>query len=58
MAEEILTDHWEHISRLEIVPFTDGRFVVKVNGREVFSKREAGRFPAKGEATKLVAQVR
>jgi selT/selW/selH-like putative selenoprotein len=54
VAEEILTEHWERISRLEIVPFTDGRFVVKVNGRQVFSKAEAGRFPNKGEAAKLV----
>ena len=55
MAEEILTEHWERISRLEIVPFTDGRFVIQVDGRQVFSKKETGRFPNKGEAARLVA---
>ncbi len=58
MAEEILTAHWERISRLEMVPFTDGRFVVKVDGRQVFSKGETGRFPDKGEAAKLLSGAR
>jgi len=53
VAEELLTEHWGRISELVIVPFTDGRFVVKVGGRQVFSKAEAGRFPSKGEAPRL-----
>ena len=54
MAEEILIDHWGRISELVIAPFTDGRFVVKAGGRQIFSKAEAGRFPSKGEMTRLL----
>lgn len=54
MAEEILTEHWGRIGELVIVPFTDGRFVVKVGGKQLFSKADAGRFPSKGEMARLL----
>lgn len=57
MAEEILTEHWGRISELVILPFTDGRFVVKVGGKQMFSKADAGRFPTKGEMVRLLSEV-
>lgn len=56
MAEEILTEHWGAISELAVVPYTDGRFVVKAGSKQLFSKRETGRFPTKGEIARLMNQ--
>jgi selT/selW/selH-like putative selenoprotein len=30
---------------LEVAPFSDGRFEVFLDGRNIFSKKGAGRFP-------------
>jgi len=57
VAEEILTEHWGKISELVVVPYTDGRFVVKVGGRQLFSKADTGRFPTKGEMARLMSQA-
>jgi len=57
VAEEILTEHWGRISELVVVPYTDGRFVVKVAGKQLFSKAETGRFPTKGEMARLMSQA-
>lgn len=57
MAAEILADHAERISGLNIVPSSGGRFVVQVGDNEIFDKKDAGRFPQPGEATRLVAQA-
>jgi selT/selW/selH-like putative selenoprotein len=55
VAEEILTEHWQRIDELAILPFTDGRFVVRVSGKAIFSKAETGRFPTKGEMARLLS---
>ena len=55
MAEEILTEHWERVSELVVVPYTDGRFVVKAGNTQLYSKAETGRFPAEGEVARLLA---
>ena len=57
MAAEILADHAGRISGLNIVPSSGGRFVVQVGDNEIFNKKDAGRFPQPGEATRLVAQA-
>jgi len=57
VAEEILTEHWGRISELVVVPYTDSRFVVKVAGKQLFSKAETGRFPTKGEMARLMSQA-
>ncbi len=54
MAEEVLTEHWERISELAIVPYTDGRFVVKAGSKQLFDKAQTGRFPAAGEVARLI----
>jgi selenoprotein W-related protein len=58
VAEELLTEHPDRISELVIVPFTDGRFVVKAGDRSLFSKADTGRFPAQGEVAGQFAEVR
>jgi predicted Rdx family selenoprotein len=55
VAEEILTEHWERVSDLVVVPYTDGRFVVKAGNKEIYSKALTGRFPAAGEIARLLA---
>ncbi len=55
MAEEILTEHWEQVSELVVVPYTDGRFVVKAGPKQLYSKAETGRFPSPGEVARLLA---
>ena len=57
MAAEILTDHGERITGLNIVPSSGGRFVVLVGDKEIFNKKDVGRFPQPGEATRLVGQA-
>lgn len=57
MAAEILADHAERLTGLTIVPSSGGRFVVQVGDKEIFNKKDAGRFPQPGEATRLVAEA-
>ena len=52
-----MTEHWGKISELVVVPYTDGRFVVKVGDRQLFSKADTGRFPTKGEMARLIGQA-
>jgi len=54
VAEEVLTENWERVSELVIVPYTDGRFVVKASSKQVYDKAQTGRFPAAGEVARLV----
>ena len=51
-----MTEHWGKISELVVVPYTDSRFVVKVGGKQLFSKADTGRFPTKGEMARLMTQ--
>lgn len=55
MAEEILSEHAERIETITIVPSSGGRFVVTAGARQVFSKKEVGRFPNKGEIAELLS---
>jgi len=55
VAEELLTEHWERVSELVIVPYTDGRFVVKADSKQLYDKAQTGRFPAAGEVARLLA---
>ena len=52
-----MTEHWGKISELVVLPYTDGRFVVKVGSKQLFSKVETGRFPTKGEMARLMSQA-
>jgi predicted Rdx family selenoprotein len=55
VAEEVLTENWERVSELVIVPYTDGRFVVKAGSQQLYDKAQTGRFPAAGEVARLMA---
>ena len=55
MAQELLTTFEEEITELTLRPGTGGVFEVSVNGRLVWSRREAGRFP---EIKELKQRVR
>ncbi len=57
MAEEILAAHAESISGLLIVPGSGGIFLITAGERNIYSKKETGRFPQPGEAARLVSQV-
>jgi len=57
VAEEILTEHAARIEGVTLVPSAGGRFVVTVGETEVFNKRQAGRFPEPGEASRLVKEA-
>lgn len=55
MAQELLTTFEDEIAELTLRPGTGGVFEVSVNGRLVWSRREAGRFP---EIKELKQRVR
>ena len=55
MAEEVLTENWERVSEVVIVPYTDGRFVVKAGSKQLFDKAQTGHFPKAGEVARLIA---
>ncbi len=57
MAAELLSEHDAHISTLTIVPSSGGRFVILAGPKQVFSKKEVGRFPNKGEAAQALSSV-
>jgi len=54
VAEEVLTEHWKRVSEPVIVPYTDGRFVVKGGGKQLYDEAQTGRFPAAGEVARLI----
>ena len=55
MAEEVLTENWERVSELVIMPYADGRFVVKAGSKQIYDKAQTGRFPPAGEVARLIA---
>lgn len=54
MALELLGHYGQGISGLKLVPSDGGRFEISVNGKLVFSKLEAGRFPELNELKALI----
>jgi selenoprotein W-related protein len=57
MAQELLTTFNTDITSLALVPSTGGIFEVRLNGRVIFSRKEAGRFPESKELKQLVRDV-
>jgi selenoprotein W-related protein len=54
LAEEILSAYSLKISELTLIPGVGGVYEIKVNGEEIFSKKEIGRFPNDGEIMGLL----
>lgn len=57
MAEEILAEHAGRLDGVTLVPSSGGRFVISLGEGELFDKRQAGRFPNPGEASRLVKEA-
>ncbi len=57
MAEEILSEHADHLQAVVIVPSSGGRFVVQAGEKSLFNKAEAGRFPREGEVAEALARL-
>jgi selenoprotein W-related protein len=55
VVAEVLHALAADVSAAELVPGTDGVFVVSANGTPVFSKQEEQRFPEPGE---IVARLK
>ncbi len=54
MAQELLTTFDQEITELTLRPDTGGIFEVYANGKQVWSRKEAGRFPDITELKQLV----
>lgn len=54
MVGEILQAFKNDIARATLVPSEGGVFDIRVDGKTVFSKKETGRFPEPGEASRVV----
>lgn len=54
LAEELLSEWRNRIQELTIIPSTGGIFEVSLDGKLIFSKKQLGRFPEKGEVLELV----
>jgi selenoprotein W-related protein len=45
LTEQIAHDYADRFSRISLVPSSGGVFEVRVNGREIYSKKRTGAFP-------------
>ncbi len=45
MTEKIAHDYKNAFSRISLVPSSGGVFEVRVNGQDVYSKKQTGEFP-------------
>ncbi len=58
MAEIILHDHFDVIpGGVLLVPGSGGIFEVTLNGRNLYSKEQTGRFPNENEVEDILAGV-
>ena len=54
IAQELLMTFAEKIGELALVPASGGLFTVVLDGEEIFSRKEQGRFPESKELKKLI----
>jgi len=54
MAQELLKTFEEEIGEVALVPGGGGNFIVRVDGKEVFSRKATGRYPESKELKELV----
>lgn len=57
MVDEILRTYKRAISSLTLIPSQGGVFVVRRDGRVLFDKAQAGRFPNPGELVERLVDV-
>lgn len=41
----------------ELIPGKGGIFVVNLNGKDIFNKKEIGRYPILGEVTRMIKDL-
>ena len=56
MADQLLTGWAPIIETIELIPSSQGRFEVSLDGELIFSKKVLGRHAAPGEIVDLVRQ--
>jgi len=54
MAQELLKTFEEELGEVALLPGSGGHFIVRVDGREIFSRKAAGRYPESRELKELV----
>lgn len=54
LAQELLMTFAEKLGELALIPSTGGVFAVFLDGEEIFSRKEQGRFPESKELKQLV----
>jgi selenoprotein W-related protein len=54
LTEKLITELKDKIKKLVLIPSDGGRFEVSINGKQVFSKLETGRFPEYQEIRKHI----
>ena len=54
IAQELLMTFGEMLGELALVPSTGGVFTVELDGVEIFSRKEQGRFPESKELKQLI----
>ncbi|MBS7567018.1 SelT/SelW/SelH family protein [Mucilaginibacter sp. Bleaf8] len=58
MAQELLTTFTEDLHGVLLQPSeVSGSYIVRVNGQEIFNRKQAGRFPEVKELKQLVRDV-
>ncbi|MBT1697019.1 SelT/SelW/SelH family protein [Fulvivirgaceae bacterium PWU4] len=57
-AQEILTTFTEDVHGVMLQPSeVNGRFVVRIDGNEIFDRKQSGRFPETKELKQLIRDV-
>jgi selenoprotein W-related protein len=56
LTADILKEFEAQTASLELIPSSGGAFEVDLDGTRVYSKLEAGRFPANAEIKKLIRE--
>jgi selenoprotein W-related protein len=57
MAQELLTTFGTTLGEVALIPGTGGIFEVRVDGKNVFSRKERGCFPESKELKQLVRDI-
>ena len=54
LAQELLTTFEQELHSVSLQPGTGGIFIIRINDKEIFSRKQAGRFPESKELKQLI----
>lgn len=57
LAQELLTTFEEDLHSVALKPGTGGIFEIHLDGRRIFSRKDAGRFPESKEVKQLIRDI-